>query len=223
MKGKKIFGGKKIIATYLHPKEAAQLDQVVAAHGVSRARFLELLIMQVLKKLTGSTSVIINNGENPTKRLKTRTVSTRLTEGESQRLAHAAAKHGMLLSPYVSYILRGILSRTVTLSHDEIHNFRKVRAELGKIGSNLNQAVKLLKANPYGQNIVTTQLIIDLQAVVDAERDNMSVILRNNLESWANLYGQNVSIHSQLNSPKEKEGVTGKVCAASPGVKRQFP
>jgi hypothetical protein len=62
---------------------------------------------------------------------------------------------------------------------------RKIRAELARIGGNLNQAVRMLRMNPYEENIVTADLLAELQKAVKQERQILQATLLQNKASWA--------------------------------------
>lgn len=185
LKAPQRYAGKKQVVTYLEPSVAEGFKKIAASRQQSQAALLEQIVRFTVVKNEVSGEATPHYTEEK-KRVKV--YNCRLTEGEGMRLEAEARRHEMRASAFIRLILRGALTKTISLSvvdHDEL---QKMRSELSRIGTNLNQAVKLLKANPYGENPVTVELIQELYRTLDAEKRVLQAILLKNIQSWANLY-----------------------------------
>lgn len=187
VKAPRRYAGKVQIVTYVEPTVADRFNKLATSRDLSRARLLELMLNYALVK---NQELDEERPEYPDEGKRSKVYNVRLTEGEGMRLQAEAERQEMKASAFIRLILRGAVTKTISLSVVEQDEIRKVRRELTKIGTNLNQAVKLLKANPYGENPVTVELIDALQSVVDFERQKIQEILVANIKSWANLYGE---------------------------------
>lgn len=183
------YSGKKMLSVYLEPDLADQFVAFARSQDQSTASLLYRIISHVLGRRRDQQ----HSGEESEKEFseskkKTHSLTVCLTDGEAERLLAEADRHEMRPSPFIRLILRGALTKGVSFSEVEHDEIRKLRTELTKIGTNLNQAVKLLKANPYGENILTTKDIEKLRQVLNEERAKLGKLLEENLTSWANIY-----------------------------------
>jgi hypothetical protein len=186
--GGRLYGRKQLLATYVEPSEANKFRALAKSRRYSIAHFLRLLILHINHQGSQDKKSSLRPYELDKK--KTHTFTSHLSEGEAKRLMDEADRHDMKPSPFINMILRGVLTKTVSLSVVEQDEIRSVRASLTKIGTNLNQAVKLLKANPYGENIITAKLIEEIQDILNTEKQILQDLLIQNVNSWANLYGE---------------------------------
>lgn len=182
----RLYSGKKMIAVYLDPAEADQFKTLARSQKTSTSNFMQRIISVVLAKGQSADTRRELSVLSEDKRKK-QAFTVHLAEGEAKRLLSEAKRHEMRPSPFIRLILRGALTKTISFSavdHDEI---RKLRTELTRIGTNLNQAVKLLKMNPYDEKILSAEDIKIISQVVNSERESLRLLLEKNLASWANI------------------------------------
>jgi len=181
----RLYSGRKRFSAYVKPELADKFTQRAKARELSDSAFLEKIIALVCQQSEDEPKAQIY----PEEKKRVHAFTAHLTEGEAMRLQFEAARHGMKASPFIALILRGVLTKTISLSEEELEELRKVRSQLSKIGSNLNQAVKALKMNPYGRDL-TPEMVESVRMLVEAEREFIQNIMLVNLKSWANLYGE---------------------------------
>lgn len=185
--GKRLYNGKKMVAAYVTPETAERFSSLAASRNMKPGRLLSLLIQSSTGQLKSQDGA--EHEQYPEEEKKTHAVTAHITRGEAMRLSAEAERHGMRNSPFVNLILRGAITQSISLSEVEIDEIRKVRAELAKVGTNLNQAVKLMRANPYGNCEISPEMLKELSNKIGDVRENIKIVLQSNLATWANLKG----------------------------------
>jgi len=107
----------------------------------------------------------------------------RLRSQDHLLLRERAAGRGMAAATYASILLRAHLRDLRPLPDRELAELKRSVAELGVIGRNLNQIVRV--SNQTGK--VEGPSVADLRAVLralEALRDHMKELIRANSESW---------------------------------------
>jgi hypothetical protein len=109
-------------------------------------------------------------------------LNVRLAPEDRILLCNRATTRGMASATYVSVLLRSHLRNLAPLPKEELSALKRLVAELGAIGRNLNQIARAAnqgeKAGPGRE---------DLQAmlrIAEALRDHVKALLRRNAISW---------------------------------------
>jgi hypothetical protein len=157
------------------------------------ARHQGLSDSALLKRLVDLMLHTAGGGETPTVTAAVRAgrdsrLTVRLHPIDQALLRERAAARGMPAATYVSVLTRAHLSALAPLPKEELLALKRIVAELGSVGRNLNQ---IAHAVNRGER-VTGPNREDLRAmlkVCEGLRDHVKTLLSANLKSWEQGYG----------------------------------
>jgi hypothetical protein len=157
----------------------AQFAELARRRNLSESAALRQLVETTLQA-AGLTSVDVV-GEAPSSPRAAR-LMVRLLPDDQRLLRERSAARAMPAATYVSVLVRAHLHQLATLPSAELTALKRVTAELGAIGRNLNQ---LAKAAHQGR--VSGPSREDLRALLRAcegLRTHVAGLLESNLSSW---------------------------------------
>jgi Bacterial mobilisation protein (MobC) len=161
--------------------ESQWLRRVVAA-ALSRPRLPSHDLNR--QPTIGSSGRPLRHGQGlePADRGRTR-VYIRLRHDDRTILRERAEARGMPTSTYVAALLRAHLRNLAPLPQEELAVLKRLIAELGAIGRNLNQMARVAHQNGRmvtpGRDDVQSML-----RICEAMRENIKTLVRSNTASW---------------------------------------
>ena len=180
------------------PRELKQRVQATAERQLlSESAWLKRLLVRELQAGDGietdasSAKQRIVKGEGRAAGARGSRVYVRLRNDDRVLLEARAEARGMRPATYVSVLTRCHLRRVMPLPKAEYVALTRSIGELATIGRNLNQIAKV--ANEVGRLPGSArEEFRAMLKVCEALRDNIKALLKANLASWKNGYGQDV-------------------------------
>lgn len=153
---------------------------VAEREGLSESALLKRMVVLMLQSTSVSQAPA---GVTVGRSARGSRLTVRLSPEDRLLLRHRAAARGMAGATYVSVVVRSHLRRLAPLPKDELLALKRVVAELGAVGRNLNQIARASNAT----NRVAGPQPQDLRAILrvcEALRDHVKGLLKANLASW---------------------------------------
>ena len=117
---------------------------------------------------------------------KAAVLSIRLTKEELALLDAEAEKRTMSRSSFMSGLCKAYFKSRPHLGEEEVDGLYKANSQLAKIGGNLNQLVKLIRASPYDERREDLgELYRELKIEVEVHRQIVNQLIQANWRSWA--------------------------------------
>lgn len=120
-----------------------------------------------------------------------RPLFVRLRNEDRLLLDARAEARGMRPATYASVLLRAHLRNLTPLPKDELLALKRSIGELASIGCNINQIAKALNEGAKAPASVREEFRAMLK-ICEALRDNTKALLKANVTSWENGYGETV-------------------------------
>jgi hypothetical protein len=120
-----------------------------------------------------------------------RPLFVRLRNEDRLLLEARAEARGMRPATYASVLLRVHLRNLTPLPKDELLALKRSIGELASIGCNINQIAKALNEGAKAPASVREEFRAMLK-ICEALRDNTKALLKANVTSWENGYGETV-------------------------------
>ena len=181
-KKKKHYAGKSQISFYVDPEVKEKIKAAAKANEQSVSELFQAVCDQLLGILPPEEEPVSFSVEAK----KDKVVSVRLTEGEQAIICELAKKEGMSVSAYIYYFLRGYIKKDLSFTEDQLFELRRIKGNLGKIGSNLNQAVKHLQyEGATHDELLKADFLKELAQRIEQEKDLITQVIQNNISSWA--------------------------------------
>jgi hypothetical protein len=107
----------------------------------------------------------------------------RLAPDDRMLLAERSQARGMCSATYVSVLVRSHLRQLAPLPKEEVAALKRLIAELGAIGRNLNQIARSVNLGSRPTEPAREDLVSMLK-VAEGLRDHVKALLRANIHSW---------------------------------------
>jgi hypothetical protein len=172
------------LTTWVSQQTKQRFAALARQRDVSESGLLKHLIELTLQTANVDGLAAAGDAEKRVTRL-----SVRLRPDDQLLLRERARGRGMPTATYVSVLVRSHLRSLAPLPKEELLALRRVVAELGAVGRNLNQ---LTRAANEGERI-SGPARDDLRAllkVCEGLRDHVKGLLMANVRSWAQGYGE---------------------------------
>jgi hypothetical protein len=170
----------QLIAARVTPETKARFRALAEHHHLTESTMLKRMIDLTLRSVGTESGEVRQPDRGPTRHAR---LCIRLRGDDQLLLRERAAARQMASATYVSVLVRAHLRALQPLPKQELMGLKRLVAELGAIGRNLNQIARA--ANPGGR--LAGPQREDLRAflsVCEALRDNVKGVIKTNLRSW---------------------------------------
>lgn len=170
----------QLIAARVTPETKARFRALAEHQDLTESTMLKRMIELTIRSVGAGSDEELLSGQRQVRQAK---LYVRLRADDQMLLRERAAARQMATATYVSVLVRAHLRSLQPLPKQELVALKRLVAELGAIGRNLNQ---IARAANQGGRIVGPQRE-DLRAflnVCEALRDNVKTLIKGNLNSW---------------------------------------
>jgi hypothetical protein len=170
----------QLIATRVTPETKARFRALAEHQHLTESTMLKRMIDLTIRSVGAGSEEILQPDHGLARHAR---LYIRLRADDQLLLRERAAGRQMAAATYVSVLVRAHLRALQPLPKQELMALKRVVAELGAIGRNLNQ---IARAANQGGRVAGPQRE-DLRAflnVCEALRDNVKGVIKANLSSW---------------------------------------
>lgn len=168
------------IAARVSPETKARLRSLAEQRQLSESALLKRLLELTLD---GSAEPKLGNPGGARRVARAARLYLRLRPDDLLLLAERATARGMAAATYVSVLVRAHLRHLTPLPKDELLAFRRLIAELGAIGRNLNQIARTVQRSGSSSGPRCEEVVAMLR-ICTGLRDHFKATLLANLRSW---------------------------------------
>ncbi len=171
----------QLIAARVKPETKARFRALAERRHLTESTMLKRMIDLTIRSVDGDSGEVLQADHGLARQAR---LYVRLRADDQLLLRERAAARQMAAATYVSVLVRAHLRSLQPLPKQELVALKRLVAELGAIGRNLNQ---IARAANQGGRIVAPQRE-DLRAflnVCEALRDNVKTLVKANLNSWS--------------------------------------
>ena len=168
------------LATWVSKETKERFAAVARYHGLSDSALLKRMIELTLQSTDAVSMTKVATDEEAARASR---LTVRLRPDDQMLLRERASSRGMAPATYVSVLIRSHLRSLAPLPKEELLAVKKVIAELGGIGRNLNQ---IARAANQGERVSGPgrEQVSAMIRVCEGLRDHVKELLSANLRSW---------------------------------------
>lgn len=183
-----LMGDGTHMTTWVSKETKDRFAALARYQGLSDSALLKRMIEFALKSTDAASLEISVVAPNEDAARASR-LTVRLRPDDQILLRERASARGMASATYVSVLVRSHLRSLAPLPKEELLAVKKVVAELGGIGRNLNQ---IARAAHQGQRVngPSREDVKSMLRVCEGLRDNVRRLLAANLRSWNQGYAE---------------------------------
>ena len=174
----------EFLKTRVSPDIKHRVQQAASQQLITESIWLKRLVIQALSEParsnigeTGSAGSVEPSSARDSR------LYVRLRHEDRLLLRERAAARGMAAATYVSVLVRSHLRNVAPLPKEELSALKRLVAELGAIGRNMNQIARAAPGGPDRQDLWA------MLKVAEALRDHVKALLKANLTSWRDSNG----------------------------------
>jgi hypothetical protein len=170
----------QLIAARVTPETKARFRTLAEHQHLTESTLLKHMIDLTIRSVGADSGEVLHPNQGLARQAR---LCVRLRASDRLLLRERAAARQMAAATYVSVLVRAHLRGLQPLPRQELMALKRVVAELGAIGRNLNQ---IARAANQGGRVAGPQRE-DLRAflnVCEALRDNVKSVIKTNLSSW---------------------------------------
>jgi hypothetical protein len=169
-----------LIAARVSAETKAQFRALAERQQVTESAMLKRMVDLAVRSVDQSDAHVLRPIQ---RQLRGSRLCVRLHPDDQLLLSERAAARQMAAATYVSVLVRSHLRPLAPLPKAELMALKRSVAELGAIGRNVNQLVRLAHqgAMPAGPSREDLRMILK---VCEAMRDHTKALIRGNTRSW---------------------------------------
>jgi hypothetical protein len=172
------------LKTWVNHETKTRFAAVARHQGLSDSALLKRLIDTMLQAGNAASDAVTDG-----RAVRVSRFSIRLRPDDQILLRERAAARGMPTATYVSVLTRAHLRSLSPLPKEELLALRRVVAELGSIGRNLNQIARAANRGERASGPSREDLRAILR-VCEGLRDHVKGLLSANIKSWEQGYAE---------------------------------
>lgn len=169
-----------LIAARVSPETKAIFRTLAERQQVTESVLLKRMIDQSVRTIEQSDTQVLRSTH---RRLRGSRLCVRLHPDDQLLLSERAAARQMAAATYVAVLVRSHLRMLAPLPKSELMTLKRSVAELGAIGRNINQLVRLAHEGERAGGPSRGDLRLFLQ-VCEAMRDHIKDLIGANTASW---------------------------------------
>jgi len=170
----------QLIAARVTPETKACFRTLAEHQHLTESTMLKRMIDLTIRSVGAESGEAFQPGRDPPRQAR---LYIRLSADDQMLLRERAAARQMAAATYVSVLVRAHLRGLQPLPKQELLALKRVVAELGTIGRNLNQIARAANQGGRGAGPQREDLRAFLN-VCEALRDNIKGVVKANLSSW---------------------------------------
>jgi len=168
------------LQTWVSREFKEHFARVAKAQGLSESALLRRLLKNMVVPAREPDDLEIT----PVEELpSTRRVSVRLRADDLLLLRERAKGRGLPASTYISYLVRSHLTAQTPLPTQELAVLKRLVAELGAIGRNINQIARAVNQQQWSSG-PDPAVLSEVFRVLTATRAQIKALINANLASW---------------------------------------
>ncbi|MDO8336483.1 MAG: plasmid mobilization relaxosome protein MobC [Candidatus Saccharibacteria bacterium] len=170
-----------VISLKLNEDETRRLDDVRLLSGLTRYAFAMSLVRGGISQKIDHRTILAKEPIGDFKMVET---NITMPDFIKKAVVLRSKAIGMKTSPYIAAVLQAQTLRKPMLRHNELQALVMSQRELSAIGRNLNQIARALNDKFTESDRLKLELLLELKAKIEIQKDAISAVLRASLRSW---------------------------------------